>query len=154
MSKKTIAFTMPPAARAPRERTPVVLDGVTGESVGFAAAEESLRDAGTNSKTDEWVRDRPSRDAARPVAGFRGAAVARFAFGAGVTINLASERNLMEAMTLSLMVPFALGWFWWLNAIARPIANGACEWRKGAYFSTGFSELRQKSRVRLNSSSE
>jgi hypothetical protein len=120
VSKKTIAFTMPPAARAPRERTPVVLDGVTGESVPFAAAEESLRDAGTNSKTDEWVRDRPSRDADGPSPALEPPPLRAFAVGAGVTINLASERNLMEALTLSFMVPFALGWFWWLNAIARP----------------------------------
>ena len=31
VSKKTIAFTMPARGRGPRERTPVVLDGLTGE---------------------------------------------------------------------------------------------------------------------------
>ena len=117
MSKKTIAFTMPPAARAPRERTPVVLDGVTGESVGFAAAEESLRDAGPDSKTDAWVRDRPSRDAARPSPVPEPPPLRALGFGAGVTINLAAERSLMEAMTLSFLVPFALGWFWFAHAM-------------------------------------
>ena len=42
-----------------------------------------------------------------------------FAAGASVTINLAAERNLMEAMTLSFMIPFALGWFWFAHAMAR-----------------------------------
>jgi hypothetical protein len=119
VSKKTIAFTMPPAARAPRERTPVVLDGVTGESVGFAAAEESLRDAGPDSKTDAWVRDRPSRDAAPPSPVSEAPPLRALGFGAGVTINLAAERDLMEAMTLSFVVPFALGWFWFAHAMAR-----------------------------------
>jgi hypothetical protein len=42
-----------------------------------------------------------------------------FAFGASVTVNLAAERDLMETMTLSFIVPFALGWFWFANAMAR-----------------------------------
>ncbi len=119
MSKKTIAFTMPATGRGPRERAPVVLDGLTGENVPFVADEQRLRDAGTSSKTDEWVRDRPSRDAA-PSPVLEPPPLRAFAVGAGVTINLAAERNLMEALTLSFMVPFALGWFWCLNAIARP----------------------------------
>ena len=41
------------------------------------------------------------------------------AVGASLTINLAAERNLMEAMTLSFMIPFALGWFWFAHAMAR-----------------------------------
>jgi hypothetical protein len=115
VSKKTIAFTMPAAGRAPRERAPVVLDGVTGESVAFAAADSSLRDVGPDSKTDEWVRDRPSgAEAALEVARMRD-----LAFGANVTINLAAERDLAETMMLSFMVPFALGWFWWANLIER-----------------------------------
>ena len=36
-----------------------------------------------------------------------------------MTIDLSAERNLMEAMTLSFMLPFALGWFWFAHAIAR-----------------------------------
>jgi hypothetical protein len=119
VSKKTIAFTMPATRRAPRERAPVVLDGLTGESVPFVADEGSLRDAGTESKTDEWVRDRPSRDAAGPTPVPDAAPLHAFAVGAGVTINLAAERNLMEAMTLSFIVPFALGWFWFAHAMTR-----------------------------------
>jgi len=116
VSRKAIAFTMPVAGRAPRESAPVVLDGLTGESVPFPADEASLRDAGPGSKTDAWVRDRPSREAAGPQ---EPPSAPVFAFGAGVTINLADDRNLMEAMTLSFMVPFALGWFWFAHAMAR-----------------------------------
>ena len=119
MSKKTIAFTMPGPARGPREHAPVVLDGLTGESVPFAAAEPSLRDAGTDSRTDEWVRDRPSPDAPGPSPLPDPPPLRAFAVGASVTINLAAERNLMEAMTLSFMIPFALGWFWFAHAMAR-----------------------------------
>jgi hypothetical protein len=118
VSKKTIAFTMPSAGRAPRERAPVVLDGVTGESVPFAAAESSLRDVGPDSKTDEWVRDRAPRGAQTPARESEPPPRA-VAFGANVTINLAGERDLAETMMLSLMVPFALGWFWWANVIER-----------------------------------
>jgi hypothetical protein len=117
VSKKTIAFTMPAAGRGPRERAPVVLDGVTGESVAFAAAESSLRDVGPDAKTDEWVRDRSARDAVEPtpdVMRLRG-----FAVGASVTVNLAAERDLTETMMLSFIVPYALGWFWFANAMAR-----------------------------------
>jgi hypothetical protein len=119
VSKKTIAFTMPATGRGQRERAPVVLDGLTGESVPFAAAEPSLRDAGTDSRTDEWVRDRPSRDAPGPSLLPDPPPLRAFAVGASVTINLAAERNLMEAMTLSFMIPFALGWFWFAHAMAR-----------------------------------
>jgi len=119
VSKKTIAFTMPATGRGPRERAPVVLDGLTGESVPFVADEQRLRDAGTNSKTDEWVRDRPLHDAGGRSPVPEPPPLRALGFGAGVTINLAADRNLMEAMTLSFMVPFALGWFWFAHAIER-----------------------------------
>ncbi len=119
MSKETIAFTMPATRRGLRERAPVVLDGLTGESVPFLGDEQRLRDAGTSSRTDEWVRDRPSPDAGAPSPVPEPPPLPAFAFGAGVTINLATERNLMEAMTLSFMVPFALSWFWFAHAMAR-----------------------------------
>ena len=119
MSKKTIAFTMPATRRGLRERAPVVLDGLTGDSVPFLGDEQRLRDAGPSSRTDEWVRDRPSPDAGAPSPVPEPPPLPAFALGAGVTINLATERNLMEAMTLSFMVPFALGWFWFAHAMAR-----------------------------------
>jgi hypothetical protein len=118
VSKKTIPFTMPAAGRRPRELAPVVLDGLTGERVPFAAAEPSLRDAGTDSRTDEWVRDPPSRDAPGPSL-LPDPPPLRELIGGSVTINLAAERNLMEAMTLSFTIPFALGWFWFAHAMAR-----------------------------------
>jgi hypothetical protein len=116
VSKKTIAFTMPATGRRPPERVPVVLDGLTGESAPFAADQKSLCDAERESRSDEWVRDsardaEPSRVPDPPLRAL--------AAGAGMTIDLAAERSLMEAMTLSFVLPFALGWFWFAHAIAR-----------------------------------
>jgi len=115
VSKKTIAFTMPAKGRGTRERAPVVLDGLTGESVPFAADEARLRDAGPRSRTDDWVRDLPSRHDRPPLP----EPPAPRTFAVGVTVNLAAERNLMEAMALSFMVPMALGWFWFAHAMTR-----------------------------------
>jgi len=108
VSKKTVPFTMPAGRR--QERAPLVLDGQTGESVPFAADEQDLRDAGSERKSDEWVRD--SAPGAEPPS-------RALAFGASMTVDLSAERSLAEAMTLSFALPFALGWFWWANAIAR-----------------------------------
>ena len=119
MSRKTIAFIMPAAGRAKRERAPAVIDGLTGESVAFAAAEESLRDAGPDAKTEEWVRDTAPHDGGAAWPAPEPASIRALAIGASVTINLAADRTLMEVMTLSVVAPFALGWFWWANAIAR-----------------------------------
>ena len=47
------------------------------------------------------MRDRPSRDAPGPSLLPDPPPLRAFAVGASVTINLAAERNLMEAMTLS-----------------------------------------------------
>ena len=108
MSKKTVPFTMPAGRR--QERAPLVLDGQTGESVPFAADEQDLRDAGSERKSDEWVRD--SAPGAEPPS-------RALAFGASMTVDLSAERSLAEAMTLSFALPFALGWFWWANTVAR-----------------------------------
>ena len=35
------------------------------------------------------------------------------------TIDLAAERSLIEVVSLSFLVPFALGWFWFVNAMNR-----------------------------------
>ena len=114
MSKKTIALTMTATGRRPRERKQVVLDGLTGESVPFAA-EQSLCDAGSDSRSDEWVGDsaRDAEPSRIPDPPFPALAV-----GASMTIDRPAERSLMEAMTLSVTLPFALGWVWWANAIA------------------------------------
>jgi hypothetical protein len=119
VSKKTIAFTMPSSRRGPREGPPVVFDGLTGESVPFAPSEQALIAAGSDLKSEEWVRD-PVAHHARAISPHPEPPPLRvLAIGASVTINLADDRTLMEAMTLSVMAPFALGWFWWANAIAR-----------------------------------
>ena len=91
MSKKTIAFTMPAAGRRPRKSAPVVLDGLTGETVPFAVADEqNLHDAGHDPKSDQWVRDNaldagPSRIPEPPSGAL--------AVGANMTIDLSAERS-------------------------------------------------------------
>jgi hypothetical protein len=116
LSKKTIAFTMPATGRGLRKSAPVVLDGVTAESVPFAAEEQNLREAESDLRSDEWVRDNALDAEPSPIAAPPSRALA---VGASMTIDLSAERSLMEAMTLSVTMPFALGWFWWANAIAR-----------------------------------
>ena len=95
----------------------MVLDGLTGESVPFAADEQDLRDAGSDRRSDQWVRDsalnaEPTRIPDPPP--FRA-----LALGASMTIDLSAQQVSMEAMTVSFALPFALGWFWWANAIAQ-----------------------------------
>ncbi len=116
MSKKTIAFTMPAAGPRPRERAPVVLDALAGESASLAASDEpGVGDVGSASESDEWVRDRDLRlEVDRPPA-------PPSPREASVTLDLAAERNLMEVVSLSFLLPFALGWFWFVNAMNRRV---------------------------------
>jgi len=102
LSKKTIALTMTATGRRPRERKQVVLDGLTGESVPFAANEQNLRDVGRESRSEEWVRDsaRDAEPSLIPDPPFPALAV-----GASMTIDRPAERSLMEAMTLSVRKP-------------------------------------------------
>ena len=116
MSKKTIAFTMPPSERRPRQRKPVVLDGTTAKTVPLAADEQGLRDAGNGSSSDEWVRDSAPSSEPAPIPAPLAPALP---VGANMTIDLSAERSLMEAMTLSFTLPFALGWFWFAHATAE-----------------------------------
>jgi len=116
VSKKTIAFTMPAGGRRPRQRKPVVLDGVTGENVPFAADEQNLHDAGSELKPDKWVRDSAPNAEPSPISD---SPLPALAVGASMTIDVSAERSLTDAMALSFTLPFALGWFWWTNAIAR-----------------------------------
>ena len=106
---------MTATGRRQGEKKQVVLDGLTGESVPFAANEQNLRDVGSESRSDERVRDsaRDAEPSRIPDPPFPALAV-----GASLTIDRPAERSLMEAMTLSVTLPFALGWFWWANAIA------------------------------------
>ena len=113
MSKKTIAFTMP-AAGPRRERAPVDPDALGGESAPFSASDEpGVGDAGIDKESDNWVRDRDVRLKVDPAPAAPSAREAR------ATIDLAAERSLMEVVSLSFLVPFALGLFWFVNAINR-----------------------------------
>ena len=90
MSRKTVAFSLP----APRSgSTPDAGDPAAGSP-------------------DAWVRDRalaPQPTGSRPEPPAQAAAL---------TIDLAAERTLSDAVLLSFLAPFALGWFWLLNAMA------------------------------------
>jgi hypothetical protein len=97
VSKKTIAFAMPTAATRARE----------GESVGKERASRSAVPA----QSDDWVRDRESGLGA-PAHPVYSAAPAQ------VVLDLSAERTLIEVLSLSFIVPFALGWFWVVNALA------------------------------------
>ncbi len=55
--------------------------------------------------TDEWVSDRNS--GAREKAGDP---------NPSLLLDLAAERSLAEVMALSMLAPFALGWFWLMHA--------------------------------------
>jgi hypothetical protein len=61
------------------------------------------------------VRDRQSGPEAPAHPDYPAAAPAR------VVLDLSAERTLIEVLSLSFLVPFALGWFWLVNALAgRP----------------------------------
>ena len=101
MSKKTIAFTMPAAAPRARE----------GESVGTGPASAWPPRSSVPARSDDWVRDRES--------GLEAPAHPDFAAApARVVLDLSAERTLIEVLSLSFLVPFALGWFWVVNALA------------------------------------
>ncbi len=95
MSKKTILFSVP--AKAPRSREPV------GDRAG-SRPEGAVIDAGS----DDWVSDRHARAEDRPAK----------TAGPSLILDLAAERSLMEVVALSLLAPFALGWFWLVDAMA------------------------------------
>ena len=95
MSKKTIAFSMPATAPRPPEPDPSDREGPPAAAAG--------------AQSDDWVRVRdlpvdpaPASDALAPPR---------------VILDLTAERTLIEVFALSLIVPFALGWFWWVNAL-------------------------------------
>jgi len=120
VSRKTIAFTMPATGPRPRQRAPVDPDALAHESPPFAASDDpTAEDAVSGVESDEWVQDRDLRRAADPAAVVGPQRSRRAAAGASAAIDLAAERNLIEVVSLSLLVPFALGWFWFVNAMAR-----------------------------------
>ena len=92
MSKKTIAFAMPAALPRTRET------GSASKERALAGAPRSAVPA----RSDQWVRDRESGPEA----------------SARVVLDLSAERTLIEVLSLGFLVPFALGWFWLVNALA------------------------------------
>jgi len=92
VSKKTIAFAMPAAAARARE----------AESVGKERASAGAPRSSVPARSDDWVRNRESGHEAP----------------ARVVLDLSAERTLIEVLSLSFLVPFALGWFWVVNALA------------------------------------
>jgi hypothetical protein len=57
--------------------------------------------------SDDWVSDRHPHGAVAPPHSAR----------PSLTLDLAAERGLIEALSLSMLTPFALVWFWWVNAL-------------------------------------
>jgi hypothetical protein len=55
--------------------------------------------------SDDWVSDRHDRGEDKPAA------------APSLILDLAAERGLVEVFALSLLAPFALGFFWLVNAI-------------------------------------
>jgi hypothetical protein len=102
VSKKTVPFSMPASAPRSRKSGSVALDEPSRPPVepsDFAGA-----------RPDDWVRDRdfvagplPKDDALAPTR---------------VLLDLAAERTLAEVLSLSFLLPFALGWFWWVSVWA------------------------------------
>ena len=93
-----VSFAMP--AGAPRARKP--------EPIALDALSASHRSGGA--RPDDWVRDRDL--AAPPSLADDALAPPR------ILLDVAAERSLMEVLSLSFLMPFALGWFWWINALA------------------------------------
>ena len=101
MSRKTVPFSMPASAPRSRKSELVALDEPSGPRAAAG-------DAGA--RPDDWVRDRDF--AAGPLPLDDALAPAR------VLLDLAAERTLAEVLSLTFLVPFALGWFWFVNAWA------------------------------------
>jgi hypothetical protein len=104
--RKTIAINVP--AKAPRSqgRDPAAPDDPPADDTRSNARGG---DAAIVAQPDDWVRDPDFRPAdfidPMSVGG-----------AARVVLDLAAERTLIEVMMLSALVPFALGWYWFLNA--------------------------------------
>ena len=102
MSKKTVSFSMPTSATRSRKPEPLALDA--------PSASPATASVFAGARPDDWVRDRDL--AAGPSQPDDALAPPR------VLLDVAAGRSLMEVLSLSFLVPFALGWFWWVNALA------------------------------------
>jgi hypothetical protein len=71
-----------------------------------ADANRPAPDVAIDAHSDDWVSDRHARGEAKP------------AMAPSLMLDLAAERGLTEVFALSLIAPFALGWFWLMNAMA------------------------------------
>jgi hypothetical protein len=90
VSRKTVSFSMP--------------------ATGLGASEKRERRAPTtaiDAHSDDWVSDRhgpASESRPRPAP-------------PSLILDLAAERGLVEVFALSMIAPFALGFFWLINAM-------------------------------------
>ena len=71
-----------------------------------AGARSPASDVVIDAHSDDWVSDRNDR-------GKDGPAVAP-----SLVLDLAAERSLTDVFALSVLAPFALGWFWLMHAMA------------------------------------
>jgi hypothetical protein len=83
---------------------------VSRKSVPFSAKPASAKHPAPtvviDARSDDWVSDRHARGDEKPAA------------DPSLWLDLAAERGLTEVFILSLIAPFALGWFWLVNAMA------------------------------------
>ena len=111
MSRKTIAFTIPSA----RARDPISPDFETpSPEDAFVASGDRDRAGTVTLEPEEWVRETASDRAAEPT---RASGLPAFQVSARFVIDLSAERTLTQVVALSLFAPYALGWFWLMNAM-------------------------------------
>ncbi len=113
---------MPSPGPRPRERKTLDTNALSADNAPIVASEGlDAGDADLDIEPDEWRgADQgfvPGHGRPRRLAGIE--LPRPFNAGAGVTIDLAAERDLMEAVSLGFFVQFALGWFWFVHAMAR-----------------------------------
>jgi hypothetical protein len=104
VSKKTVSFALP--SKEARRR----------EAPGLEAAGEMLANEAGEAGADAWVKveNDPTAEPFRLNHTFDGGSPT-------FVVDLAAERSLTEVIGLGVLAPFALGWFWFMNAIAgRP----------------------------------
>jgi hypothetical protein len=95
VTRKTVSFSVPAKARS------------SSEGVG-AGRERRASDVPIEAHSDDWVSDRRGR----------GGEAAAHPATPSLMLDLAAERGLTEVFALSVLAPFALGFFWLVNAIA------------------------------------